>query len=221
VAHTLSCTQKRTPQPQLDIADIFRAHAQAYRDGHATTPEQARAIGAIGLCRTARLGGHVERCHSCGFSSQAYNSCRNRHCPKCQGAAQRAWVEKHLLRILPVHYFHVVFTLPAQLRPLVHHNRRRLFDLLFKASQAALFELAADRLGATLGTTAVLHTWTRDLSFHPHIHTIVTGGGLAADGSGWVRARENYLFPHKALSRLFRGKFLAGLAHLYRQSELS
>jgi hypothetical protein len=175
---------------------------------------------AIVVCRTAALGGHIDTCDKCGFERPAYNSCRNRHCPKCQGSAQAAWVEKHVARVLPTHYFHVVFTLPAELRPLVHRNRRLLFDRLFETASQTLLTLGEERLGATLGLTAVLHTWTRDLSSHPHLHTIVTGGGLAKDGESWVPADEEYLFPYLVLSRLFRGKFMAALAQAYRGGEL-
>lgn len=175
---------------------------------------------AIVRCRTVALGGHLDECDSCDFTRPSYNSCCNRHCPKCQGAAQTAWVQKHVRRILQTHYFHVVSTLPAELRPLVHDNRRVLFRLLFQAAPAALLELGQDRLGATLGITAVLHTWTRDQNFHPHLHMIVPGGGLALDGEAWVATRKNFLFPYRVLSRLFRGKFLAGLARLYNEGAL-
>jgi putative transposase/transposase-like zinc-binding protein len=215
-----ACLAPGPSQSLLDIADIFRVHGEAYRTSHVLTPEQAKAMRAIVACRTAALGGHLDTCDSCGFERPAYNSCRNRHCPKCQGSAQAAWVEKHVARVLPTHYFHVVFTLPAELRPLVHRNRRLLFELLFETASQTLLTLAQDRLGATLGLTAVLHTWTRDLSFHPHLHTIVTGGGLAQDECSWAAAHEEYLFPYLVLSRLFRGKFMAGLVHAYRHRGL-
>lgn len=218
--HPSSCPQGSWPKPAFEVAEIFRAKGEAYRASHALTPEQGKAMRAIEACRTAALGGHLDACDTCSFERPAYNSCRNRHCPKCQGAAQATWVEKHVQRILPTHYFHVVFTLPSELRPLVHRNRRRLFDLLFEAASQALLALGHDRFGAILGMTAVLHTWTRDLSFHPHVHIIVTGGGLATDQKTWVAAKEDYLFPHLVLSRLFRGKFLAGLARLYSQGAL-
>ena len=174
---------------------------------------------AIESCRTAALGGHLEVCDGCGFERPAYNSCRNRHCPKCQARAQAAWVDKHVARILPTHYFHVVFTLPEELRPLVHRNREQLFDLLFTAASKTLLQLGQQRLSATLAITAVLHTWTREMAFHPHLHCIVSGGGLAADGT-WKATREDYLFPHLVLSRLFRGKLLAVLARLYERGAL-
>ncbi len=206
-------------RPRLEVADIFHAHGQAYRTAHVLTPQQARAMRAISRCRTAALGGHLEVCDRCGFERPAYNSCRNRHCPKCQAGAQAAWVDKHVARILPTHYFHVVFTLPSELRALVHRNRKLLFDLLFAASSETLLELGQARLRATLALTAVLHTWTRQMAFHPHLHCIVSGGGLASDGA-WKATRKDYLFPHLVLSRLFRGKFLAGLARLYERGAL-
>lgn len=215
-----SCPEGRWPRPAFEVADIFRAHADAYRHSHTLTPEQARTLRAIVACRTAALGGHLEACDRCDFERPAYNSCRNRHCPKCQGASQAAWVERHVARILHTHYFHVVFTLPAELRPLVHRNRRLLFDLLFEAASQTLLALGEDRLGATLGFTAALHTWTRDLSFHPHVHCIVTGGGLANDRSRWAAADEGYLFPYVVISRLFRGKFMAGLIRAHARGQL-
>jgi hypothetical protein len=206
-------------RPCLEVADIFRTHGEAYRRKHVLTPQQARAMRAIESCRTASLGGHLDVCDQCGFERPAYNSCRNRHCPKCQAGAQAAWVERHVVRILPTHYFHVVFTLPSELRGLVHRNRKLLFELLFAAASQTLLHLAQERLGATLALTAVLHTWTRQMAFHPHLHCIVSGGGLAADGT-WKATHEDYLFPHLVLSRLFRGKFLAGLARLYERGVL-
>jgi hypothetical protein len=206
-------------RPRLEVADIFRAHGEAYRRSHVLTPQQARVMRAIESCRTAALGGHLEVCDRCGFERPAYNSCRNRHCPKCQGHAQLAWVDKHVARILPTHYFHVVFTLPDRLRGIVHRNRKVLFDLLFAAASETLLQLGRERLQATLAVTAVLHTWTRQMAFHPHLHCIVSGGGLALDGH-WKSTRSDYLFPHLVLSRLFRGKFLAGLARLYRRGAL-
>ena len=220
MSHRPSCPQGSWPRPTFEVADVFRIKGEAYDSTHVLTPEQGRALRDISSCRTARLGGHEEVCDSCGYARPAYNSCRNRHCPKCQGAAQRHWVEQHLGRILPVHYFHVVATLPAQLRPLVHRNRLALFGLLFHAASRSLLALGQDRLKGSLGISAVLHTWTRELSFHPHLHCIVTGGGLTLDGSTWVAASQNYLFPYLALSRLFRGKFLAGLTRLYKQGQL-
>jgi hypothetical protein len=161
-------------------------------------------------------------CQHCGARQPQYNSCRNRHCPQCQALAQFRWLEARKQRILPVHHFHVVFTVPAELRPLFLRNRRRLFALLFESASQALLQLGGDprRLGAQLGVTAVLHTWTRDLCFHPHLHCVVTGGGLALDGERWVKTRRGYLFPVRILGKLFRGKFLHKLRELYRCGRL-
>jgi predicted Zn-ribbon and HTH transcriptional regulator len=223
VAHTAACGQDSAPRRRLEVADVFRSFGEAYTQSHLLTREQVKAFDAILACRTARLGGHLDCCQDCGFERPAYNSCRNRHCPKCQGIAAARWVEARRHTILPVHYFHVVFTLPAELRPLALRNRELIFDLLFEAVSGTLLTLGADpdRLGALLGFSAVLHTWTRDLSFHPHLHCIVTGGGLSPDGQSWTRARGDcYLFPVQVMGRLFRGKFLAGLQRLYHKGAL-
>lgn len=178
---------------------------------------------AIETCRTAVLGGHVDVCLACDYRRVAYNSCRNRHCPKCQSLVQARWVEERIEHLLDVPYFHVVFTLPAQLRPLVRANKQALFDLLFAASSATLLELGDDpqRLGGRLGITAVLHTWTRELEFHPHVHCIVTGGGLSPDQSRFIPVKSrSYLFPVAVMDALFRSKFLAGLSRLRQQGHL-
>jgi len=177
-------------------------------------PEQRAAMRAIEVCRTELLGGHVDVCNTCAFARPAYNSCRNRHCPKCQALTQAAWIDKRMEYVLPTHYFHAVFTLPHELRALTLRNRKTIFNLLFSAAARTLLELGQDeqRLGAQLGVTTVLHTWTRDLRFHPHVHCIVTGGGLAPQGDRWISSRQKYLFPVRVLSALFRGKFLDGLS---------
>lgn len=179
---------------------------------------------AVERCRTDALGGHVDQCANCGYTAISYNSCRNRHCPKCQSLAQARWIEARLARILPTHYFHVVFTLPASLRPIALRAAEPLYNLLFASASATLLELGEDpkRLGAQLGFTAVLHTWTRTLELHPHLHCVVTGGGLSPEGDRWiaVKGEDRFLFPVKVLSRLFRGKFLAGLARLFESGEL-
>ncbi|HUJ86418.1 MAG TPA: IS91 family transposase [Burkholderiales bacterium] len=209
-------------RPALEIADIFRTHGAAYRQRHTVDTDQRAAMHAIETCRTAALGGHVDVCDTCGHERPAYNSCRNRHCPKCQSLRQAQWIQQRLTRLLPTHYFHVVFTLPAVLRPLAHRNRQRIFTLLFHAAAQTLLTPGRDpaRLGVQLGITSVLHTWTRELQFHPHVHCIVTGGGLTVDRRSWKSARRRYLFPVKVLSRLFRGKFLAALGAAYRNNEL-
>ena len=218
-----SCHGPRVPWPRLELADVFRAHGEAYRKSHVLSPAQARVMRAIETCRTAVLGGHMDECVSCHFERPAYNSCRNRHCPKCQALVQARWVERRLQRILPVPYFHVVFTLPAELRSLVGHNRRLLFSLLFRAAADTLLELGHDPrwLGAKLGFTAVLHTWTRDLQFHVHLHCIVTGGGVDADGR-WkaVRGGGRFFIRVEVMGRLFRGKFLDALRHMHRDGLL-
>jgi hypothetical protein len=209
--------------PRLELADILRAHADAYRAGHPVSPEQATVLRRLCACRTAALGGHVDTCDACGAVEISYNSCRDRHCPKCQTTRQVAWVESRLGRLLPAPYFHVVFTLPEQLHPLGLRNRRVLYDLLFRAASETLLELAADprRLGAQIGFTAVLHTWGQNLLFHPHLHCVVTGGGLSADGQRWIAGREDYFLPVRVLGQLFRGKFLAGLKAAYQAGQLT
>lgn len=209
-------------RPRLEVAEIFRGHGEVYRQTHAILPEQRAAMRAIEVCRTAALGGHVDVCDACTFTRPAYNSCRNRHCPKCQSLTQAAWIEKRMECVLPTHYFHVVFTLPHEIGALALRNRKTIFNLLFSAAAHTLLELGRDeqRLGAQLGVTTVLHTWTRDLRFHPHVHCIVTGGGLAPQGDRWIPSRQKYLFPVRVLSSLFRGKFLDGLAHAYERGEL-
>ena len=203
--------------PRLEIAAIFRAHGGSFRQKHRLSPEQDRVLRDLERCRTAALGGHLYRCQQCSAEVPLYNSCLNRHCPTCQGPAQLRWVDGRRKRLLPTDYFHVVFTLPALLRPLARRYRRLLYDLLFATAADTLLTFGRDpkRLGAELGFTLVLHTWTRELRFHPHVHAIVTGGGLDVHADRWVSARQDYLFPVQALSRLFRGKFLHGLIALF------
>jgi hypothetical protein len=197
-------------RPALEVADILRAHGTAYQARHRVSTEQAAVMRHLVACRTAALGGHVEACDRCGFQRVSYNSCRDRHCPKCQAAKRAQWVEQRL-------------ALPEQIKPLALRNRRRVYELLFRAASATLLQWAADpkRLGAQIGLTAVLHTWGQNLLFPPHLHCVVTGGGLSADGDRWVAARENYLLPVKVMGRLFRGKFLHGLQQLYETGELT
>src|SRR5665213_2380874 len=213
---------RRVDRPAAEIADIVRAHGQAFARAHALSAEKTAVLDAIARCRTAALGGHVDVCDACGHADISYNSCRNRHCPKCQSLAQARWLERRMQRVLPTHAFHVVFTLPSQLRPLALANRTLLFDLLFACAAETLLELGRDPrwLGAELGITSVLHTWTRELLFHPHVHCIVTGGGLSSDGQRWIGTRKDFLFPVRVLGALFRGKFLARLRLAHARGDL-
>ena len=211
-----------TVRSSLEVADILRASLDSYRSRQRLSPEQATVVRHLVTCRTAALGGHRDHCATCGYVRISYNSCRDRHCPKCQGAQRAAWLESRLERLLPVEYFHVVFTLPDGLYPLILQNKAVLYDLLFATAAQTLLTLAADpkRLGAQIGFTAILHTWGQKLLFHPHLHCVVTGGGLTNDGSRWIVGRQGYFLPVKVLGRLFRGKFLAGLKQAYRDGRL-
>jgi hypothetical protein len=205
------------------VATIVRAHGATVRQQQALSREQRQALRAIAVCRTPALGGHLDVCSQCGFERPAYHSCRNRHCPKCQSLAQARWIEQRMARVLDVDYFHVVFTLPAALRSLTLAHRRQVFALLLRAAAQTLLALGHDpqRLGAELGITAVLHTWTRELEFHPHVHCIVTAGGLTDDRRRWRPARQRHLFPVRVLGALFRGKVLAALQRSLARGELS
>jgi len=194
--------------PALEIADIFRDHGSAWRQanvGHVSLG-QLKAMSAIESCRTAALGGHVMRCEDCLHTQIAYNSCRNRHCPKCQGSQALAWMKQRKSELLDVPYFHVVFTLPGRIGTIAYHNKAVVYDLLFKASSQTMRTIAADpkRLGVKIGFTSVLHTWGSAMTHHPHVHMIVPGGGISLDGTRWIGCRPNYLLPVKVLSRLFR-----------------
>jgi len=202
-------------RPRFDIADIVRQHRAALEAEMHLTLAQRRVLSAIALCRTAELGGHVDVCRSCGFERPAYNSCRNRHCPKCQALRQEKWIAARTERLLSVRHFHVVFTLPSELRALAQRAPREIFGALFAAASETLLELGETRLCAQLGVTMVLHTWTRDLRFHPHVHALVTAGGLALDGSRWSPSNRKYLFPVEVMGALLRGKMLAALRALH------
>ena len=214
-------------RPTLEVADIFRDHGAMWRKANAghISLDQLKVMSAIERCRTAALGGHVARCENtaCGHTEIAYNSCRNRHCPKCQAAASRQWLADRQAELLPVPYFHVVYTLPSQLRDIAYQNKRRVYDLLMKAAAETTLAIAADpkRLGARIGITAVLHTWGSALTHHPHVHMIVPGGGLAFDNSRWVASRANFLVHVNVLARLFRGKMLAMLMHAHHAGQLN
>jgi len=213
------------PRPPWEVADVFRRYGGAYRDRHGPvmSANQRRVMWAIETCRTAALGGHVEACDRCGERRNAYNSCCNRHCPKCQSLAKERWLQKRLDELLPVEYFHVVFTLPNRLAPLALQNKAAVYGLLFDATAETLRRIAADprHLGAEIGFLAVLHTWGQRLEAHPHLHCIVPGGGFAPGGERWVSCRPGFFLPVRVLSRLFRGIFLDRLRRLHRRGELA
>jgi hypothetical protein len=194
---------------RVELADVFRQYGESYSRTHLLSASQRKVMRAISVCRTQELGGHLDRCDCCGFERPAYNSCRNRHCPKCQSLAKAQWLEKQTCELLPVGYFHLVFTLPHELNRLILANKKMLLSLLFKAVSETLLEFGRSRLGGTLGIIAVLHTWDQTLKDHFHLHCLVPAGALAFDRSRWISARKNFLFPVKALSVVFRGKFLA------------
>ena len=212
-------------RPALEVADVFRAHGPAWRRVHAghVSLGQLKVMSAIEACRTAELGGHVERCQDCSHVQIAYNSCRNRHCPKCQGAAANAWLEARQAELLPVAYYHVVFTVPAEVADVAFQNKAVVYDILFKAASETLLTIGADpkHLGARLGVTAVLHTWGSALTHHPHLHCIVPGGGLSLDGQRWVACRPRFFLSVRVLSRLFRRLFLDRVAAAHAEERLS
>ena len=210
--------------PALEVADIFRGHGAAWRRANAghVSLGQLKVMSAIESCRTAALGGHVARCEKCSHTQIAYNSCRNRHCPKCQGAAAKEWLAAREAELLPVPYYHVVFTLPAAIADIAYQNKAVIYDLLFKASAETLITIAADpkHLGARVGVLSVLHTWGSALTHHPHVHMIVPGGGFALNGERWVACRPNFFLPVRVLSRLFRRMFLERLDAAHRAGQL-
>lgn len=210
--------------PALELGDIFRLHGPAYLAtfGESLSHEQKKALRAIAICRTAALGGHVDQCDQCGYRKVSYCSCRNRHCPKCHGQARSQWLQQRATELLPVEYFHVVFTLPQLVAPLALQNQQLVYGLLFRAAAETLLQIAADprHLGARIGFLTVLHTWGQNLHHHPHLHCVVPGGGIARDQRRWISSRRQFLFPVKALSRLFRGKFVAYLKTAFRDGEL-
>jgi hypothetical protein len=212
-------------RPALEVADIFRDHGPAWRQANAghVSLGQLKVMSAIESCRTAALGGHVTRCEKCQHTQISYNSCRNRHCPKCQGASAKQWLAEREAELLPVPYYHVVFTLPAPISDIAYHNKAVIYDILFKASAETLMTIAADpnHLGAHIGITAVLHTWGSALTHHPHMHVIVPGGGIALDGKRWVSCRPGFFLPVRVLSRLFRRLLLQKLAAAHKAGNLT
>ena len=210
--------------PALELADVFRRHGEAFRQaraGHLGCVER-RVMGAITACRTAVLGGHVEQCDDCGATRIAYNSCRNRHCPKCQGVARAQWLVERQAELLPVPYFHVVFTLPVLAGEIAFQNKAIVYAILFRSAAETLTTIAADpkHLGAQLGITAVLHTWGQTLQHHPHVHCVVPGGGPSLDGTRWIACRPGFFLPVRVLSRLFRRLFLQGLENAFNAGKL-
>jgi hypothetical protein len=211
------------PPPACELADIVRRYGADYRATHPMPRSHWKVLQAIESCRTAVLGGHRESCAHCGHERIAYNSCRNRHCPKCQALAKAQWLEARQAELLPVGYFHNVFTLPHQLNPLIlchEQNQRALLNLLFQAAAETLLAFGRNNLGGTLGVTLVLHTWDQQLRPHFHVHAVIPGGVLSADGTQWLKAHPRYLFPVRALSKVFRGKFLDGLQRLFAEGRL-
>jgi hypothetical protein len=211
-------------RPSLEVADIFRGHGPAWRRANAghVSLDQLKVMSAIENCRTAALGGHVARCEDCAYTSIAYNSCRNRHCPKCQGAAAKQWLADREADLLPVPYYHVVFTLPAAIADIAYQTKAVIYDLLFKVSAETVTTIAADpkHLGARVGITSVLHTWGSAMTHHPHVHMIVPGGGISLDGERWVACRKGFFLPVRVLSRLFRRLFLERLLAAHQAGHL-
>jgi len=216
-------TQSISRTDQVEVADIFRIYGQRYRDNHRLPLSHLKVMRAIERCRTAALGGHVEKCDHCGLERISYNSCRNRHCPKCQAMAKAAWLQQRKAELLPVGYFHNVFTLPHELNAIALANKKVIFNLLFKSAADTLLEFAADPkhgLGGKLGLTAILHTWDQKLFGHIHLHCVIPGGVLLKNNTKWVHAKDTFLFPVKALSRVFRGKFIDSLNQAFNNGLL-
>lgn len=210
-------------RPSLEVADILNRHGEAYSARHRLSRGQLKVMGAIRACRTAALGGHVMACGDCDHATIAYNSCRNRHCPRCQGAAAKDWLADRQADLLPVPYYHLVFTLPAPIAVVAYQNKAEVYGLLFRAAAEALATIAIDprHLGARIGFTSVLHTWGSAMTHHPHLHIIAPGGGLSPDGSRWIACRPGFFLPVRVLSRLFRRLFLEGLAAFNAYGRLS
>ena len=212
-------------RPPLEVADIIRAAGDAFieRNRHWLGWKHVKVLLAIARCRTAALGGHLDECTRCGHRAISFNSCRNRHCPKCQTAARERWIAARQRELLPTRYLHVVFTLPRHLAPLVLQNKKVIYDLLFRTSAETLLEVARnpEHLGAEIGFFSVLHTWSQQLNIHPHVHCVVPAGGLSPDHSRWIHARENYFLPKKVLRKVFRGKFVSALERAFQNGQLN
>ncbi|HEX2710849.1 MAG TPA: IS91 family transposase [Candidatus Acidoferrales bacterium] len=212
-------------RPPLEVADIIRAAGDAFIEGnrHWLRWKHVKVLRAIERCRTAALGGHLDECTRCGHRAISYNSCRNRHCPKCQTAARERWIAARQRELLPTRYLHVVFTLPSRLAPLVLQNKKVLYDLLFRTSAETLLEVARnpEHLGAEIGFFSVLHSWSQQLNLHPHLHIIIPAGGLSPDHTRWIHARENYFLPKKVLRKVFRGKFVSALEQAFQNGQLN
>ena len=209
-------------RPALEVADVFRAHGPLYRQARQLSPGQLKVMSAIEQCRSAALGGHALRCSACGHDELSYNSCRNRHCPKCQASAAQRWLEARQAELLPVEYYHVVFTLPEEVARIAYYNKAVVYRLLFECAAETLCTIAADErhLGAQIGATLVLHTWGSALTHHPHVHGIVPGGGLSKDGERWVACKRGFFLPVRVLSRLFRRRFLEELGRAHQMGLL-
>jgi Transposase zinc-binding domain/Putative transposase len=211
-------------RPPWEVADVVHRGGNRFADRYrkSLTWTQVKVLNAITRCRTAALGGHRDQCDRCGHQTISYNSCRNRHCPKCQTNVRNKWLRARQQELLPVTYYHVVFSVPHRLVPLIWQNKRALFALLFEASAATLLEVAADpkRLGARIGFLSVLHTWGQTLQPHPHVHCVVPGGGLSPDHERWIHSQQRFFLPVRVLSRVFRGKFVAGLRLLFHKRQL-
>ena len=219
LASPKSAAGEKKARPEL--ADVFRQYGQSYRNRHRLPASHKKVMRAVSVCRTQELGGHLKRCDTCGFEHPSYNSCRNRHCPKCQSLAKAKWLEKQNSELLPVGYFHLVFTLPHKLNCLILANKKIVLTLLFKAVSETLLEFGRSRLGGTVGIIAVLHTWDQTLKDHFHLHCLVPAGALSLDHSRWILARKNFLFPITALSLVFRAKFLELLKHTIDQGKIA
>src|SRR5277367_5438628 len=211
-------------RPKLEVADVFRRYGEAYREQHGASmsPGQRRVMTAIEVCRTAALGGHLERCDDCGHERNAWNSCRDRHCPKCQSLARARWIEDRKAELLEVPYFHVVFTVPEEIAAIALQNKEVVYAILFRATAETVTTIAADpkHLGAELGFFAVLHSWGQNLLFHPHLHCVVPGGGISLDGSRWVACRPDFFLPVNVLSCRFRNLFLESLEKAFDSGKL-